>query len=387
MSTLKAYRRHNKLKCKATEGNAPCSNTRRPCPIWVRGVDPSGTYIERSLKDVQGKIIRDFALATKLLRDWEVEGAQPKTDVRATIESWREQYIANMEAENLASETVRKYKLLFRQLEDFAREHGHQYVNEFNVEVTTKFRLTWKDGWNSTAKKLERLRSIFNFAIEREWIDKNFAKAIKRPKPPKGADGEVLFVKPKPFSSDEMTRILAAAKTDARVYAFIVTMRATGLRVSDVTKLAVKNLKGTQLALYQTKTGEPISIALDEEDAEVLSSARKLNSNKEYFFQTGRAKLQSAVSNWRERISDVFERANIKDGHTHRFRHTFAAELLSKGVPMERVSKLLGHESIDVTQRHYAQWVKGRQDLLNQDIQAQHGWRKALESAQPQMLN
>jgi integrase/recombinase XerD len=157
--------------------------------------------------------------------------------------------------------------------------------------------------------------------------------------------------------------------------------------LSDVTTLAVEDLKGTQLSLYQTKTGEPISIALDAEDAEVLRSAVKLNSNPKYFFQTGNAKLQSAISNWRARIADVFEAANIQDGHTHRFRHTFAAELLSRGVLMERVSKLLGHESIAVTQKHYAQWVKGRQELLNQDVQVNHGWRKELESARPHMLN
>jgi integrase len=33
--------------------------------------------------------------------------------------------------------------------------------------------------------------------------------------------------------------------------------------------------------------------------------------------------------------------------------------------PAEEVSKLLGHESIKTTERHYAKWVKGRQDRLD----------------------
>src|SRR5262249_47969711 len=44
----------------------------------------------------------------------------------------------------------------------------------------------------------------------------------------------------------------------------------------------------------------------------------------------------------------------IKNGHPHRFRDTFAVSLLVKGVSIEVVSKLLGHGSIKVTERHYA---------------------------------
>jgi integrase len=50
---------------------------------------------------------------------------------------------------------------------------------------------------------------------------------------------------------------------------------------------------------------------------------------------------------------------------SHRLRDTFAVVLLSKGVPPEEVSKLLGHESIKTTERHYAKWIKGRQDRLD----------------------
>jgi site-specific recombinase XerD len=45
-------------------------------------------------------------------------------------------------------------------------------------------------------------------------------------------------------------------------------------------------------------------------------------------------------------------------------------DLLEKGVPLEEVSKLLGHESIKTTERHYAKWVKGRQDRLDSLVSA-----------------
>jgi hypothetical protein len=38
-------------------------------------------------------------------------------------------------------------------------------------------------------------------------------------------------------------------------------------------------------------------------------------------------------------------------------------------VPLERVSVLLGHCSIRVTERHYAPWVRSRQEQLEADLQ------------------
>jgi integrase/recombinase XerD len=41
-------------------------------------------------------------------------------------------------------------------------------------------------------------------------------------------------------------------------------------------------------------------------------------------------------------------------------------ELLQAGVPMDRVSVILGHSSIKVTEKHYSPWVRARQESLRQ---------------------
>ena|SRR5271157_4235020 len=62
--------------------------------------------------------------------------------------------------------------------------------------------------------------------------------------------------------------------------------------------------------------------------------------------RTGESKPKSAVGNWQRSLRKLFKLADVSDGHAHRFRDTFAVELLLSGVPMERVSVLLGHRSI-----------------------------------------
>jgi integrase/recombinase XerD len=57
------------------------------------------------------------------------------------------------------------------------------------------------------------------------------------------------------------------------------------------------------------------------------------------------------------------------------FRDTFAVELLLAGVPLDQVSLLLGHNSIKVTEKHYAPFVKARQ------VQLEHSARMAWKSS------
>jgi integrase len=69
----------------------------------------------------------------------------------------------------------------------------------------------------------------------------------------------------------------------------------------------------------------------------------------------------------------VFKNAKITKGHPHRFRDTFAVELLLAAVPIEHVSVLLGHASVKITEKHYAPWVKTRQEKLEEEVQKSWG--------------
>jgi integrase len=117
----------------------------------------------------------------------------------------------------------------------------------------------------------------------------------------------------------------------------------------------------------RTKTGTDVTVPIPPDVAQELLSVQ--NDNETYFFWSGEGSKKSITGNWGKRfIVPAFEAAQIEcDGHmrSHRLRDTFAVDLLEKGIPLEEVSKLLGHESIRTTERHYAKWVKGRQDRLD----------------------
>jgi integrase/recombinase XerD len=87
-----------------------------------------------------------------------------------------------------------------------------------------------------------------------------------------------------------------------------------------------------------------------------------------HYFWTGNGKTESIVRSWQSRLPTPFELAEVSKGQgnmlSHRFRDTFAVELLLTGVPIERVSILLGHQSVRVAEKHYNPWVRSRQEQL-----------------------
>src|SRR6266487_3892172 len=68
-------------------------------------------------------------------------------------------------------------------------------------------------------------------------------------------------------------------------------------------------------------------------------------------------------------ISPSTTRAPLKDRSCpFNARSLQTVERRMTGVPLERVSVLLGHQSVKVTEKHYTPWVKARQEQLESDV-------------------
>jgi len=272
-------------------------------------------------------------------------------------------FLAEAESRELQESTIRKYWQLTKQMQAFSVAEGLRFLQEWeDVEIARRFRQSWNDKGNTVAKKLERARAFFRFAIDSEWILKNPFAKMKSPK--------IRLCPTMPYTPEEMVLILGGCDryqgNAKRLRALVLLMRYSGLRIGDAARLARDRIVKDRLFLYTQKTGVPVWCPLPEFVVAAMDSFEPMN--KTYYFWSGTSSKDGVARTYIDKLHRLFQLAGVKHGRSHRFRDTFAVELLLAGVPIERVAVLLGHSSIKVTEKHYAPWVKARQEQLEADV-------------------
>jgi integrase len=358
---LTVYRRHQS-RCPHSKKANPREHTKCLCPVWVQGC-VGDRYLKEALQT------RDWNVAQFKVREIEAAIFLPKAQEepkRVTVKESIEKFFADARARNLSEATLYKYTILLeRQLMAYCTRQHIIYIDQLDTEHVREFRATWRESAISGLKKLERLRAFCRFGHDSGWMKSNPAVAVKPPK--------VDFAPTEPFTDEEFEKILWAcelfstngryrAQNRTRVRALVLLLRYSGMRIGDATTLTKDKIHNGTLFLYTAKTGTPVRVPLPQM---VLEELEKLPDPP---FWNGTGKLTSAVGVWERTLKRLFEIAGLKGGHAHRFRDTFAVELLKRGTPLESVSVLLGHSSPAVTAKHYNPWVQSRQALLEQFV-------------------
>lgn len=354
---LTLYRRHLKSCEHRSEGR---EYRRCKCPVWVDGF-LGGEELRESLKT------RNWQKANEMAQEWEARGRREevKPEESLTILQARDIYLADARARGLVPATMEKYTLLFRRLQEFAESHGLRYVAELDLDVLREFRNGWTIHNMTALKTLERLRAFVRFAHESGWLADNSGRKIKNPK--------VRQSPTLPLSKDNVAVILEACSAcpdranSVRLRALVLLLRYSGLRIRDAVTLRRDRVQKGKMFLYTAKTGTPVWCPLP---AAVIGAmeAIPLADSVLYFFWSGEGKPRSCVGDYQRSLRRLFVLAGVPDAHPHRFRDTFAVELLLAGVPLERVSILLGHQSVRITEKHYSRWVAARQEQLESDV-------------------
>ncbi len=338
---LTIFRRHGPRCGKKSRTYKRCK-----CPIWVEGT-AKGKRIPR-----QAVGTRSWEEAEEIRRRMEGGKGEPVTMALAVAD-----FRADIGRRNLSPETVRKYERLLRDLGDFSKRTGLVRVHSLTVADARRFVSEWGFGPNTAAKHIERLKTFFRFCRENRWVEENPADPIKAP---------VIRSSPTlPYAPEEMAAIVAACP-NTKFRAFVLLMRYSGLRVGDVARLEKCRIRDGKLLLYTQKTGIPVYVPLPDVAVNALDSFP--HANARYYFWSGESTTDGVSRTWINRLAEVFRDSKVPGARSHRFRDTFAVELLLHGVPLERVSVLLGHASIRVTERHYAPWVKARQEQAEADV-------------------
>jgi integrase len=237
----------------------------------------------------------------------------------------------------------------------------------------------WSCGPSHRSKRIQLLRKFFRFCITAGWLEKNPAVVLEHPK------GRATTVRPKqPFDAQHLPKegpewkaIMSEVKDHPKLLAITLLMRRAGLRISDAATFDGRRIMADgSIFLYMSKTNEPVSVPVHPELKAALDAIQPNAAG--FYFWSGESEINTATDNWRGRFVKVFQRAGIAGGHPHRFRDTFAVDLLLRGVPIDQVSILLGHSSVKVTERYYLAFVAARREQIADSLR--RAWTNAAAS-------
>ena len=331
------------------------------CPLWCDGT-LNGARFKRSLQTA------DLARAQRRIErlergeDADLVATAPAHTVATAVKD----YIADAKRRKLQASTVRSYEATFKPL---LEKFDKLALPDLTIDRLRTYYQARKIKPRTERKEVEHLRAFGAFCIDRGWIAINPAKKLK---PPLAEDVATMPLSPaevrKLLTACDRMRGMWAEEAPAirrRARALILTLLYSGLRISDVARLKRSALdpKTGHLTLRVMKTGVPLKVLLHGDAIQALGKLPSYR-NPTYYFWSGNGGLRAATGSLRRTVERIGKLAGIH-AHPHRFRDTFAVELLTQGADIRTVQQLLGHESVRTTEKHYAYFVAAHQALLD----------------------
>lgn len=324
-------------------------------------------------------------MASKLyfiMRNVQVVKLETELAVREDIqnEQYIKRFIAAKMVKGCTPNTIASYR---KEIMKILAKIGKQCtdITPDDIRVYVAIRIT-QDGISKVTanNELRYLRSFFAWLNAEDIIQKNPMNKIDCIKENK--------VKKKAFSEMECEKIRAACKTTMET-AIIEVLLSTCCRVSELCMMKIEEIdNGTIIVHGKGNKDRTVYLNAKAELALQKYLSDRKDNNPYIFppgefvnFQKGKRKCSRSNPNWytnpkfvadgiRDKggieatVRKIGKRAGVENTHPHRFRRTGATFALRRGMPLEIVSKMLGHEQINTTQIYL--------DLSDDDLKTAH---------------
>jgi len=316
-------------------------------------LDSLTTKVYQSQRDL---IQDDKEVTAETLKN-KILGIEEKERTLIAIFENHNNQVEKLVGREFAAGTLERYKTVSKHLQEFMK---HQYkvsdisIKRIDHKFITDFEFYLKTvrncGHNSAIKYIKNFKKIVRIAFANNWIKSdpflNYKVRLKEVERQFLSEEEIQAM----LSKDLHTPRLAQVRD---IFVFCCF---TGLAYSDVKKLTnndvVLGIDGDKwIKIKRTKTDTRSNIPLLPTALEII---KKYENHPE---AVTKGVLLPVLSNQKSNayLKEIADLCGItKNLTTHLARHTFATTVtLSNGVPMESVSKMLGHKSLKTTQ-HYA---------------------------------
>ncbi len=237
----------------------------------------------------------------------------------------------------LSSKTIKAYLSYNKSFLDFVKK-SPKSVNNKDIKRYLEY-LANRGVSNATLNLVINALKFYYGQIMR----RRFFWQIKRPKKEK--------VLPVVLSKNEIKKILGQVN-NVKHKLLLGLMYASGLRVSEVCRLRVKDLDFDNDILWvrQGKGSKDRQTLMPKNISKILQRYVNKKTLNDYVFENRQGRRLSERT-----VQKVFWQALKKSGvkkHAtcHSLRHSFATHLLEKGLDIRYIQELLGHKRLETTQ-------------------------------------
>lgn len=278
-----------------------------------------------------------------------LEGAMLKVaaDSEQTDEMLLESFIAAKRLEGCSERTLVFYKntiekmlcAIKKNIKAITTEDLRGYLSEYqNNNYVSKV----------TIDNIRRnLSSFFSWLEDENYILKSPVRRIHRVK---------ATTSVKETYSDEDLERLRDGCTELRDLALIDILASTGMRVGELVRLNRADINFNERECVVFGKGDKERIVYFDARTKIhlqnyLNS--RTDENQALFVSLKAPYIRLEIGGVESRLKKLGDALKIDKVHPHKFRRTMATTAIDKGMPIEQVQKLLGHEKIDTT-LHYA---------------------------------
>ncbi len=261
-------------------------------------------------------------------------------------------YLKYMENINSSSvHTLRFYALDLKQafvdIEDnpvFSAQNSKSYKSEELLKLARRAQTRWAQlSPASRNRKVSTLKSFFHWLYDERRIDKDLAHQLISPKVPQRL--------PHFISVDEVLSILKvlAQIKDPPLSVLFHLLYGAGLRISEAIQIKLKDIDRARKQIRVLGKGHKERlVVLPEESFRLVQELSKISKGP-YLFGSSALEQRKAY--------EMIRQLGIKTQLTHRLhphalRHSFATHLLSSGANLRVLQELLGHQSLQATQKY-----------------------------------
>lgn len=280
-------------------------------------------------------------IVVKALSEYEITARctdlVPQDDIN---ERTLRRYRACLMVDGKSEKTINVYVIIIRKLSDMIRKPFTE-MGPYDV----RFFLATCQEKGISNRTLENYRayisSFFQWMTDDEIIPKNPVLSIK----PIKYKEEVR----KPFSDVELDALRSACK-DSKIRAMIEFLVSTGVRVTELTLMEIADVDFSTLSVH-VRNGKGNKERITYMTSVAAKHLRKYLSTRaddDPALFTGR-RGQYSKGGIENALRTLGKKAGVENVHPHRFRRTFATNLVKRGMDIQEVQKLLGHSDIKTT--------------------------------------